>query len=177
MPYDARLRSLTYSAPITLELTVRKDDQIDSETVEIGRIPIMVRSKFCNIHGLSKERLIENYQDPMDPGGYFIIKGNERIMVMAEDLAENQSFVETNKKGELTLKMFSSKGTYRIPAVLTQDKTGIFEIAFSRFKNLPSIVVIKALGLINESEIAKYIGKETDSLIVNLNEFVNLATS
>ena len=38
MPFEARLRNLTYSAPITLELTVKKDDQIDSEVVEIGKI-------------------------------------------------------------------------------------------------------------------------------------------
>jgi len=177
MPSDARLRNLTYSAPVTLELTVRKDDQVDSEVVEIGRIPIMVKSKFCNTNSLSREELVANYQDPKDPGGYFIIKGNERVMVMAEDLAENQSFVETNNKGDLTLKMFSSKGTYRIPALISEDKSGIFEIAFSRFKNLPAIVVLKALGLTKESEIAKHVGRETDSVIVNLYEFVNLATS
>ena len=36
-PAEARLRDLTYSAPITLELTVKKDEQIDSEVVEIGK--------------------------------------------------------------------------------------------------------------------------------------------
>ena len=90
MPYEARLRNLTYSATVTLELTVRKDDQVDSEIVEIGKIPIMVGSNRCNTSGMSKEELIENYNDPLDTGGYFIIKGNERVMVMAEDLAENQ---------------------------------------------------------------------------------------
>ncbi|MCK5624861.1 DNA-directed RNA polymerase subunit B [Candidatus Pacearchaeota archaeon] len=176
MPSEARLRNLTYSAPITLEITVRKDDQVDSETVEIGRIPIMVKSKVCNTAGMSQEELIANYNDGMDPGGYFIIKGNERVMVMAEDLAENQPFVETNKKDILILKMFSSKGTYRIPVNLIENKEGIFELSFSRFRDLPAIVILKALGLTKESDIAKYIGKETDSVIVNLYEFVNLAT-
>ena len=176
MPSEARLRNLTYSAPITLEITVRKDDQVDSETVEIGRIPIMVKSKVCNTHGMSDSELIENYNDAMDPGGYFIIKGNERVMVMAEDLAENQPFVETNNKNELILKMFSSKGTYRIPVNLSESKEGIFELSFSRFRDLPAIVILKALGLTKESDIAKYIGKETDSVIVNLYEYVNLAT-
>jgi DNA-directed RNA polymerase beta subunit len=118
-PFEARLRNLTYAAPITLELTVKKDGQVDSEVVEIGKIPIMVRSKACNTHGMSKEELIKNYNDPLDPGGYFIIKGNERVMVMAEDLAENQAFVEENKKGNLILKMFSLKGTYRIPITIS----------------------------------------------------------
>ncbi|GAH80313.1 unnamed protein product, partial [marine sediment metagenome] len=174
MPSEARLRNLTYSAPITLEITVRKDDQVDSETVEIGRIPIMVKSKVCNTHGMSDSELIKNYNDAMDPGGYFIIKGNERVMVMAEDLAENQPFVETNNKGILILKMFSSKGTYRIPVNLSENKEGIFELSFSRFRDLPAIVILKALGLTKESDIAKYIGKETDSVIVNLYEYVNL---
>lgn len=176
MPSEARLRNLTYAAPVTLEITVKKDEQVDSEIVEIGRIPVMVKSKVCNSNGLDENELTENYMDNLDPGGYFIIKGNERVMVMAEDLAENQPFVETNKKGELTLKMFSSKGTYRIPITFSESKEGIFETTFSRFRDIPAIVLLKALGLTKESDITRYIGKETDSVIVNLYEFVNLAT-
>jgi len=176
MPFEARLRNLTYAAPVTLELTVKRGDQIDSEIVEIGKIPIMVRSKACNTHGLSKDELIKNYNDPSDPGGYFIIKGNERVMTMAEDLAENQPFIEDDNKGNLRLKLFSLKGTYRIPVTITEDKEGVLEVSFSRFKDIPAVVVLKALGLTKESDIAKYIGKENDNVIVNLYEFVNLAT-
>ncbi|MFH1326871.1 MAG: DNA-directed RNA polymerase subunit B'' [archaeon] len=176
VPSEARLRNLTYSAPISLEITVKKDGQVDSEIVEIGKIPIMVRSKICNTEGMSKEELINNYVDPLDPGGYFIIKGNERVMVMAEDLAENQPFVETDSKGKLTLKLFSLKGTYRIPTTISEGKKGLFELSFGKFRDLPAIVILKALGLIKEADIAKSIGKETDSVVVNLYEFVNLAT-
>jgi DNA-directed RNA polymerase subunit B len=176
MPYEARLRNLTYAAPIYLELTVKKDGQVDSEIVEIGKIPVMVKSKGCNTYGLNREELIENYHDPLDVGGYFIIKGNERVMVMAEDLAENQPFIEENAKKQLVLKLFSLKGTYRIPTSVTENKEGIFEIDFSRFREIPAIVLLKALGLTREADIAKYLGKETDSVIVNLYEFVNLST-
>ncbi len=176
MPFEARLRNLTYSAPVSLEITIKKGDQIDSETVEIGKIPIMVKSKACNTHGMDSEQLTENYSDPLDAGGYFIVNGNERVMVMAEDLAENQPFIETNSKGNLTLRLFSLKGTYRIPITISESKEGLLELSFSRFKDLPIVVMLKALGLTKESEIAKYIGKETDSVIVNLYEFVNLAT-
>jgi DNA-directed RNA polymerase subunit B len=176
MPFEARLRNLTYSAPVTLEITIKKGDQIDSETVEIGKIPIMVKSKACNTYGMDSEKLTENYSDPLDAGGYFIVNGNERVMVMAEDLAENQPFIETNSKGNLTLRLFSLKGTYRIPITISESKEGLLELSFSRFKDLPIVVMLKALGLVKESDIAKYIGKETDSVIVNLYEFVNLAT-
>jgi DNA-directed RNA polymerase beta subunit len=129
-PTEARLRNLTYSAPIKMELTVKKDDQVDSEIVEIGKIPVMVKSNICNTRGMSKEELINNYIDPLDPGGYFIINGNERVMVMAEDLAENQPFIEKDKKGNLILRVFSLRGTYRIPTVISENKEGIFEISF-----------------------------------------------
>ena len=178
MPYEARLRNLTYSSAITLELTVKRGGQIiDSDVVEIGKIPVMVKSKVCNTHGMSKEELVKSYSDPLDTGGYFIINGNERVMVMAEDLAENQPFIEENSKKELNLRLFSLKGTYRIPTTISENKEGIFEVSFSRFKDLPAIVILKALGLVKESDIAKYIGKETDSVVVNLYEFVDLATS
>ena len=175
-PSEARLRSLTYAAPVTLEITIKKDGQIDSEDVEIGRIPIMVRSNKCNSAGMGKEEMIQNYMDPLDPGGYFIIKGNERVMVMAEDLAENQSFVETDGKGNLILKLFSSKGTYRIPTTITENKKGLFDISFGKFRDIPAIIILKALGMVKESDIAKQIGKETDSVIVNLYEFTNIPT-
>jgi len=176
MPYEARLRNLTYSSPITLELTVKKDGQVDSELVEIGKIPVMVKSNACNTQVLDKQGLIDNYHDPLDPGGYFIIKGNERVMVMAEDLAENQPFIEENNKGQLILKLFSLKGTYRIPTTIKENKEGLFETSFSRFKDVPTVILLKSLGLTKESDIAKFIGKETDSVIVNLYEFANLAT-
>jgi len=175
-PSEARLRNLTYSAPIKLEITVKKDNQTDSQVVEIGRIPIMVRSQVCNTYGMSKQELVENLNDPLDTGGYFIINGNERVMIMVEDLAENQAFIEENSAKELLLRLFSLKGTYRIPVSITETKEGLFDVSFSRFKNLPAIVILKALGLTKESEISKLVGKETDSVIVNLFEFTNLAT-
>jgi len=175
-PNEARLRDLTYAAPIKLELTIKKGGQTDSEIVEIGKIPIMVKSEVCNTYGMSSEELINNYIDPKDPGGYFIIKGNERVMIMVEDLAENQFVVESGKDGNIILKMFSLKGTYRIPITIKENKEGLINVSFSRFKDIPAVLLLKALGLTKEADIAKYISKESDNIIVNLYEFVNVAT-
>ncbi|MEK6936155.1 MAG: DNA-directed RNA polymerase subunit B, partial [Nanoarchaeota archaeon] len=169
-PCEARIRNLTYSAPVTLEITVKQAGQLESQDVEIGRIPIIVKSDVCSLKGLNREELIKEYIDPLDPGGYFIINGNERIIVMAEDLAENQPFIERTRE-KISLRLFSKRGSYRIPISITDTNEGIVEVSFSRFKNLPIIVVLKALGLTKESDIAKYIGKENDSLIVNLYEY------
>ena len=67
--------------------------------------------------------------------------------------------------------MFSKRGSYRIPISITDTVDGIVEVSFSRFKNIPIVVILKALGLSKESEIAKYVGRENDSLIVNLYEY------
>jgi len=174
-PAEARLRNLTYSAPIYLEITIKQGTQIESQEVEIGNIPVIVKSNLCNICGKNKEELEKLYVDPMDPGGYFIINGNERVMVMTEDLAENQPFIERSK-GKLMLRLFSRRGSYRIPISITDRADGIIELSFSRFKNIPVIIILKSLGLTKEADIASYIGKETDSLIVNLYEYAEIQT-
>ncbi|MEM3074898.1 MAG: DNA-directed RNA polymerase subunit B [Candidatus Pacearchaeota archaeon] len=174
-PAEARLRNLTYSAPIFLELSIKQEGQVESQEVEIGRIPIMVKSKVCNLFNMSKKELEENYMDPQDPGGYFIINGNERIMVMTEDLAANQPFFEIIKD-KPTLRLFSSRGAYRIPITITESNEGIIEVSFSRFKNIPAIIIMKALGLMKEADIAKYVGIENDTMIVNIYEFAKISS-
>ena len=175
-PAEARIRNLTYSSPVFLEITIKQGGQIESHDVEIGRIPAIVKSNICNISNMTKEELIENYIDPLDPGGYFIINGNERVMVMTEDLAANQPFIEISR-GKLLLRLFSQRGSYRIPVAISETHDGILDVSFSRFRNIPAMVMLKALGLTKEAEIAKYIGKETDSLIVNLYEYANIQSS
>lgn len=175
-PTEARLRTITYSAPIFVELNVSLGDQSDSAEVEIGRIPIIVKSSICNTNGMSKQELRENYMDPLDPGGYFIINGNERIMIMTEDLAPNQSFIEDGRLG-LTLRIFSQRGPYRIPTTISETNEGILEVAFSRLRNVPAIVLIKALGMIREVDIAKHIGVEDDCVIVNFYEYAKIQNS
>ncbi|MDP4039224.1 MAG: DNA-directed RNA polymerase subunit B'' [Candidatus Pacearchaeota archaeon] len=174
-PVEAKLRTLTYSAPIHAEISVNYGENSDSSEVEIGRIPVIVRSDICNTYGMSKEELRENYMDPLDPGGYFIINGNERIMVMTEDLAPNQPFIEEGRRG-LTLRVFSQRGPYRIPTTISETGEGILDVTFSRLRNIPAIVLIKALGLTKESDIAKQIGREEDSIIVNFYEYAKLQT-
>ncbi|MBT4136008.1 DNA-directed RNA polymerase subunit B'' [archaeon] len=172
-PAEARIRGLTYSAPVSVEITIKQMEQLESHEVEIGRLPVIVKSDVCNLSEMNKEELIENYIDPLEPGGYFIINGNERVIVMTEDLAENQPFIE-NAKGNLMLRLFSKRGSYRIPVSITDTNEGIVEVSFSRFRNMPIVVILKALGMVKESDIAKYIGKENDSLIVNLYEYAHL---
>ena len=172
-PIEARMRNLTYSAPIHLEVSVHIDGvQRESFSTQIGRLPIMLRSKFCHLRGLNEEQLMEKGEDASDPGGYFILNGNERVLITVEDLASNKLFVEKVHVGpaKYTAKLFSEKGTYRVPHLIEQMKDGLIYLSFTRFQRVPIVAIIKALGLIRDDEIVKYISedKQYDDIFINL---------
>lgn len=180
-PNEARLRKLTYSAPITLDVSAHIDGvQRETFSTQIGKMPVMLRSKYCHLNGLKREELIKNGEDPEDPGGYFILNGNERVLIMVEDLASNRTFIQENKVGpsKFTAKLFSSRGSYRIPHVLEQMKDGIIYLSFTRFKRIPAMVLIKALGLTKDQEIQKFISgdKEYDDIFINLYNIMEIKT-
>lgn len=53
--------------------------QTMTENVCIGRIPVMVKSRFCHLSGLLNENLRNKEDCGFDIGGYFIIKGSEKV--------------------------------------------------------------------------------------------------
>ena len=83
MPYECRLRSLTYQAPLYATIARKFDNEPEEKvTICLGDVPVMVRSKYCNLYGLSEEELTKRKEDGFEFGGYFIINGNERIVRM-----------------------------------------------------------------------------------------------
>src|SRR3989344_3926819 len=155
-PAEARIRNLTYSAPLFLEISIKQDGQVENQEVEIGRIPIMVKSKPCNLLGMSKEELESNYMDPEDPGGYFIVNGNERIMIMTEDLAANQPFIE-NIKGKLTLRLFSSSEEAMMMIAEKTSVQGTKKEILDRIKQRLDSYLLPHIGLKKEKRVDKAI--------------------
>ncbi|MDD5499557.1 MAG: DNA-directed RNA polymerase subunit B'' [Candidatus Nanoarchaeia archaeon] len=156
-PTEARIRNITYEAPLMLELTVIKDDvEEESKQVCIGGLPIMVKSKYCCLNGLTEDELINVGEDPHDQGGYFIINGTERIIIVVEDLAPNKILVEksTAKKGMIA-KVFSDDGQYKILHNVYREKDGIISMNFSRVKEVPAFGMLKALGFFEDQDILK----------------------
>lgn len=177
-PMEARLRKITYYAPIYLEVsTYINDVQRENFIAEVGKMPIMLKSKYCHLGGSSREDLIKHGEDPSDPGGYFIINGTERVVVNIEDLASN-NFMVDNKDGEITGRFFATKGSYKIPHTFERKKDGLFYITFTRVKNMPIVAVLKALGMIKDEEIMKAFSEEKnyEEIILNLFEFVEIKT-
>jgi len=171
-PMEARLRNLTYQAPISLTLTVVENGvERAPETVHIGDLPIMVKSKACVLYRPSMERLnsepfsAEEYraklaelgEDPLDPGGYFIVGGTERVIISLEDLAPNRIFAEYNERYGTPVesaKVFSQRGGYRSLTVVEKKRDGILQVSVpSASGQIPFVVLMKALGMKNDEEI------------------------
>ncbi|XP_027863285.1 DNA-directed RNA polymerase I subunit RPA2 isoform X1 [Xiphophorus couchianus] len=48
----------------------------------LGQVPIMVKSKLCNLHGLSPKELVKHHEEAEEMGGYFIMNGIEKVVRM-----------------------------------------------------------------------------------------------
>ena len=87
-PQIARLRNDTYSLSILIDLditlTIKEDDTITHlptttlKNVLLGKIPIVVKSKYCVTNSLGSDECKN------DPGGYVIINGNEKVIISQE---------------------------------------------------------------------------------------------
>ena len=200
LPLECRLRKLTYMSPIYLDFTIHRDDlpqPIVEEKVQIGSVPIMVRSRRCNLNpahidanrnlspNQSEEdkehyhRLLEGKgEDPHDPGGYFIINGTERVLISMEDLAPNRVTVEMNKryarKTEVA-KIFSQKDGVRKPLTVEKRKDGMLMVKISSAGTtaIPVVLLMRSLGIDNDQEIFQAIAGPTETfkfIVANLNE-------
>ncbi|MBS3139510.1 hypothetical protein J4479_00755 [Candidatus Woesearchaeota archaeon] len=161
-PMEARLRKISYHAPIFLEVSSYVNDvQRENFVAEIGKMPIMLKSKHCNLNNLNREELIKRGEDATDPGGYFIINGTERVIVNVEDLAANNFVVERAKEGTCSGRYFAAKGSYKIPHSLEKKKDGLYYLTFTRVKQMPLIIVLKALfiDIKTQEEAVDYIAK------------------
>lgn len=180
-PVEARLRKITYSAPCYIEVSAHINGvQRETFTTQIGNIPIMLKSKWCHLDKMGREELIEQGEDPDEPGGYFIINGTEKVLITVEDLASNKLMIEENSTGvsKLVGKMFSEYGSFKIPHTIEKMKDGIFYLSFTRVKRIPLVVVLKTLGMLKDEEITKFISgnKQYDEVLINLVEFASIKT-
>ncbi|DAC31574.1 MAG TPA: DNA-directed RNA polymerase subunit B'', partial [Candidatus Poseidoniaceae archaeon] len=198
-PMECRLRKLTYMSPVTIDFQIVRNGipSPKEEGVQVGSMPIMVRSKRCNLHpahiagdrqlypttsaedsDLWKELLKRKGEDPLDPGGYFIINGTERVLISTEDLAPNRVTVEINnryaKRTEVA-KIFSQKDGMRKPLTVEKRRDGMLMVKISTAGTtpIPVVLLMRALGIDNDQEIFTAIAGPTETfkyIVANINE-------
>lgn len=173
-PHVARLRGITYSAPLFLKVGTMIGTQKDSFEVQIAKMPIMLKSDKCVLKNKTFDELIKLGEDPSEPGGYFIINGTEKVVVLMEDLALNKFFVEGIESPEPIGRMFSERGVYKSLQEIRRLKDGSYTFTFGNFKNIPLFLLIKALGMTKDKDIVGLTEVVDPDVIFQMSEFSNL---
>ncbi|MDA7945389.1 MAG: DNA-directed RNA polymerase subunit B [Nitrosopumilus sp.] len=158
-PAEARLRNVSYTAPLLMEATVIEDGHVlESRHVHIGDIPVMIKSDACRLRDLPDAKLVEKQEDPNDPGGYFIINGSERVIVGLEDLSYNKIIVDRETQGGNTVykaKVYSSIVGYRAKLELIMKNDGLIVARIPGSPvDIPVVTLMRALGIESDKDIA-----------------------
>jgi len=177
-PSDARSRSLTYSGKLvarvrqiqeTINITTDEKSYKEigkaEDNVPIALIPIMVRSQFCS---LNLYKNVDKLECRYDPGGYFIVKGSEKVVISQDRPCENKPLVYIKKdvSGDIYLCQITSK-SYK-PNGITQiisikPKNNILYINVPILQEINVIILLKALGIESDKDIINYIiGNDND---------------
>lgn len=155
-PHECRLRDTTYAAPIlvTIQYT-RGKNVVRRANVNIGRIPIMLRSNKCVLSGRTEAQLARMKECPLDPGGYFVVKGTEKVILVQEQLSKNRIIVEVDPvKGIVQASCTSSThGGLKSKTYVATKKSKIYLRHNSLHEDIPIVVALKALGIQSDKEI------------------------
>ena len=148
-------------------------DEEEPTNVFVGKLPIMLKSKYCLLKELTEGELYNWNECPYDQGGYFIINGSEKVLIAQERSAANivqvfkkappsntpyvaeiRSAVEKGSRliSSMQIKLFSkgegAKGGFgqTIKSTLPYIKSEI-----------PIAIVFRALGVVSDEDILNHI--------------------
>jgi intein/homing endonuclease len=187
-PEDARKKNLTYSSKLIV--TVKQVQEIidiasDTKTqkiigdigkeVPIANIPIMVKSRYCTTNIKKNEK---NTECTYDPGCYFIINGNEKVVLSLERICDNNMLVFTKKDdtyknnlmymAQVNSRLNTINGNIQIFSVKMKRDESII-ISMSYFVDIPLFILFRALGVTSDRDIIKYIAYDmTDVDMINI---------
>ena len=193
-PYIARMNNLTYSCSLYVNvhiiieflnednITVKIDKYVNN--VYIGKIPIMVRSTACILHQVPGIGDNDNNECRYDYGGYFIVNGNEKVLIMQDRINENDTlvFAPNNNSDGLYAEIRSMNDSIYLPPKTTSlnmsgklnhmGRSIRLNTSFIR-SEIPVFIMFRALGILSDKEIIQHIvydldNKDNQRIIVQL---------
>lgn len=173
LPLEARLRDLTYTCPIFVDITrINKsygqcEEEYFHRMVPIGNIPIMLRSNVCCLYGLTDKNLSQVGECPYDSGGYFIVNGSEKVLVAQERMATNVIHVFEKKESNFTyyseIRSTPQKGSKTpssliIKLIPKSETEFLLRCTLPLIKqDIPIIIIYRALGFVSDKEILEHL--------------------
>lgn len=183
MPNDARLRNLTYASPLNVDVkvtttfidhtrnSIRESNVRIFPNVHLGKIPVMVGSKYCLLNDQKHVHPSSMGECPHDVGGYFIIQGGERAMISMERMSENRPFVFRNGRGSAKEKevveikcigpdndQVPKSNTVKIVYHPKNQLITMLRATVPRIKtDIPLFILFRALGVLADKDICQLI--------------------
>lgn len=176
-----------YSAPLYVDITktVQKEDEDPEEQQHqktfIGKIPIMLRSTYCLLNGLTDRDLCELNECPLDPGGYFIINGSEKVLIAQEKMATNTVYVFQKKESKYSytaeIRSYIENSSRPVSSLwVSQMASGgsgskkstigrriVATLPYIR-QEVPIMIVFRALGFVSDRDILEHIIYDFDDM-------------
>tara|TARA_B100000795_G_scaffold253626_1_gene223929 strand:- start:10 stop:3633 length:3624 start_codon:yes stop_codon:yes gene_type:complete len=179
-PKEARLRNFTYSSPLFINVEVnsieRSGENLQNiiknkkilKNINIGKIPIMLKSDFCVLNDRTTESDKDKGECPFDTGGYFIVNGAEKVVVSQEKIADNKLYIfKVNKANNKTICVAEIKSvcdkSFSIPKNLSvkfikKGHGNVVRVSIPNIKHeIPLFTLLKAFGVESDKDILKYI--------------------
>ncbi len=195
-PYEARMRNLTYAAQMYVDIKHSYYSGIDNEpeteleqNIPICKLPVMLRSNYCNLK-INNTDLHGMNESVLDYGGYFIVNGNEKVLIGQERMAENNIFCFEPKRdaSSIICEIKSTKDQLYFPVknvtvemvsdIKTIDYSGNFTVNVNIpmiKESIPLFIVFRALGIENDKDIFDIIVKkpleQAENFMLNVIEY------
>mmetsp|Transcript_6488 Transcript_6488/g.15811 ORF Transcript_6488/g.15811 Transcript_6488/m.15811 type:complete len:1189 (-) Transcript_6488:33-3599(-) len=166
-PNQCRISDLTYSALVYVDIVYWKGSKAFRKNgLEIGRIPVMLRSCMCELQGKTEKEMEAMGECPYDPGGYFVVKGTERVLLMQEQPLNNRIIVEYDSQRRVQAFVTSSGMEFKTRLVVCEHqrvgKRGLF-VRHSAFTDLIAVsVLLRAMGVQTDMELIQVVGVEPE---------------
>mgnify|MGYP003385804066 CR=1 FL=1 len=173
-PSDARNRNITYSIRFMAKITQIQElydlnlkETIKTKVIGVNErdealsLPVMVRSKYCSLEVNKKNS--HKYECKLDPGGYFIVNGSEKIILSIERMIENKPLVFAKKDGDssvftVTINSKSLNTNIMMQGIhITLKKNNDMMLRVPIFNELSVFVLMRGLGLETDKEIMEYV--------------------
>lgn len=103
LPHMCRLENKTYKfdfyGDIVIEYNFPNDPSVTKtfEDIFLGSIPLMTKSSLCYLRPMNSEELYDAGECKFELGGYFIVDGQERVLLTQEALGANMFYAKKRK--------------------------------------------------------------------------------
>ncbi|KAJ1958477.1 DNA-directed RNA polymerase III complex subunit Rpc2 [Linderina pennispora] len=157
-PHECRLRDMTYAAPIAVDIEyTRGRSRVIRKGVVIGRMPIMLRSARCVLTGRNDAEMARMQECPLDPGGYFIVRGTEKVILVQEQMSKNRIIIQVDNKGFMAANVTSSTHERKSKTYVVYKKGALYLKHNSISDDVPLVVAMRAMGMTADKEIAQLV--------------------